>query len=515
MYQKSPSSIIKHSDFMILDLVSFLVSFWLAYFIHLDSWKIWTDETIRSIIIVIVLVHICVSIFDSAYKSILRRGYLKEFVAVIKHAALVIAVMLVLLFFMRISNAMSRMVVAYMAVLSLIVIWLERTLWKLFIRRRLAKNPRLLLLVSDQAGAERILHQFQDQMLDFTVKGIALISEETRQSTVQKETSGSNTAETVSKGSADPGQEKKNSSAETDSWQGKTISGVPVVATTDTLIDYLLKTAIDEILFSVPSGTKLPPDLIRQCSLTGITLHLEIVASDELAEARYEENLAGLTVMTSYLKLITVGQAFFKRALDIVGGLVGVLLTGILCIFIAPAIYLSDPGPIFFSQERVGKNGRTFKLYKFRSMYQDAEKRKADLMEKNEMKGPMFKLENDPRSIGSGPDGTRHGLGHFIRKTSIDEFPQFWNVLKGEMSLVGTRPPTIEEVSEYNMYHRVRLAIKPGLTGLWQVSGRSDINDFEEVVKLDTQYIQNWSLSLDLKILFKTVLVVLTGRGSK
>ncbi|MCD7885236.1 MAG: sugar transferase [Lachnospiraceae bacterium] len=555
MYQKSPSSIIKHIDFMILDLISFLISFWLAYFIHLDSWMIWTDQTVRSILIIIVLVHICVSIFDSAYKGILRRGYLKEFIAVVKHVALVIAVMLVLLFFMKVSDAMSRMVVAYTAVISLLVIWFERTLWKLFIRNRLAKNPRLLLLVSDQAGAERVLQQFQDQMLDFTVKGIALISEDVcqkneavsktagttpeRATAAAAETSGQEeaaaTAEKTSgrkeaavtsvtapgrekailSGTADPGQEKMGLSAGKDSWQGKTISGVPVVATTDTLIDYLLKTAIDEILFSVPSGIKLPSDLIRQCSLTGITLHLEVTASDELAEARYEEDLAGLTVMTSYLKLITIGQAFFKRMLDIIGGLVGMLFTGLLFIFIAPAIYISDPGPIFFSQERVGKNGRIFKIYKFRSMYQDAEKRKAELMEKNEMKGLMFKLENDPRIIGSGPDGTRHGLGHFIRKTSIDEFPQFWNVLKGEMSLVGTRPPTTEEVSEYNMYHRARLAIKPGITGLWQVSGRSDIDDFEEAVKLDTQYIQNWSLSLDLKILIKTVLVVFTGRGSK
>ncbi|MCD8022488.1 MAG: sugar transferase, partial [Lachnospiraceae bacterium] len=151
----------------------------------------------------------------------------------------------------------------------------------------------------------------------------------------------------------------------------------------------------------------------------------------------------------------------------------------------------------------------------FRSMYQDAEERKADLMARNEMKGQMFKLENDPRIIGSSPDGTRHGIGHFIRSTSIDEFPQFWNVLKGDMSLVGTRPPLVGEVTNYDMHHRARLAIKPGLTGLWQVSGRSDITDFEEVVRLDTEYIQNWSISLDIKILFKTIQVIFTGKGSK
>ncbi|MCD8335806.1 MAG: sugar transferase [Lachnospiraceae bacterium] len=477
MYQKNPSSLIKHIDFMILDLVCFLISIWLAYAIHINQWEIWESQLYRSLIIIIALVHICVSAFDSNYKNILRRGYLKEFTAVVRHVAFVIAVMLILMFFLKIMDYLSRMVVAYTAIISLIVIWLERTVWKKFIHHRLKKNPRLLLLVTDSTGAERILNQFQDQMLDFKVNGIALVGE-------------------------NPAGIKE-------------VDGVPVVANTESLIDYLLKSATDEILFSIPQNTQLPPELIRECSLTGITIHLEVAASDELAGARYEEDIAGLTVMTSYLKLITTGQAFFKRAMDIAGGIVGLIVTGIFFLFVAPAIYFSDPGPIFFKQDRVGKNGRTFKLYKFRSMYQDAEERKAELMEKNEMKGQMFKIENDPRIIGSGPDGTRHGIGSFIRSTSIDEFPQFWNVLKGDMSLVGTRPPLPSEVNMYNTCHRARLAIKPGITGMWQVSGRSDIDDFEEVVKLDTQYIQNWSLGLDVKILVKTVAVVLMRKGSR
>lgn len=193
----------------------------------------------------------------------------------------------------------------------------------------------------------------------------------------------------------------------------------------------------------------------------------------------------------------------------------GMILTGIITIFLAPAIYIASPGPIFFSQMRVGKNGKLFKIYKFRSMYMDAEERKKELMKQNEMKGLMFKMENDPRIIGSGADGSKHGLGWFIRKTSLDEFPQFWNVLKGDMSLVGTRPPTVDEWKQYEPYHRGRLAVKPGLTGMWQVSGRSDITDFEEVVKLDMEYVKNWNIGMDIKILFKTVGVVLKGSGSK
>lgn len=220
-------------------------------------------------------------------------------------------------------------------------------------------------------------------------------------------------------------------------------------------------------------------------------------------------------VLTSSVRVASSWQVMMKRLMDICGGLVGLLLTGILTIFLGPVIYIASPGPIFFSQIRIGKNGKRFKIYKFRSMYVDAEKRKKDLMDKNEMNGLMFKMEADPRIIGSGPDGTRHGLGWFIRKTSLDEFPQFWNVLKGDMSLVGTRPPTEDEWIQYKPYHRARLAVKPGLTGMWQVSGRSDITDFEEVVKLDMKYVKNWCFGMDIKILFKTVFVVLAGAGSK
>ena len=199
-------------------------------------------------------------------------------------------------------------------------------------------------------------------------------------------------------------------------------------------------------------------------------------------------------------------QLFVKRLMDIAGGIVGLALTAIAFVIFAPIIKIQSPGPVFFKQVRIGKNGRRFNFYKFRSMYVDAEERKAELMKDNEMSGNMFKMENDPRIIP---------IGHFMRKYSIDELPQFWNVLKGDMSLVGTRPPTEDEFLNYEYHHKARLGIKPGLTGMWQVSGRSDITDFEDVVALDTQYISNWSLGLDIMLLFKTIGVVLTGKGSK
>ena len=247
----------------------------------------------------------------------------------------------------------------------------------------------------------------------------------------------------------------------------------------------------------------------------GITVHECLEDRAGWAGNQFINRMGGYTVLTSSVRVISSRQAMMKRTMDICGGIVGMILTGIITIFLAPAIYIASPGPIFFSQMRVGKNGKLFKIYKFRSMYMDAEERKKELMKQNEMKGLMFKMENDPRIIGSGADGSKHGLGWFIRKTSLDEFPQFWNVLKGDMSLVGTRPPTVDEWKQYETYHRGRLAVKPGLTGMWQVSGRSDITDFEEVVKLDMEYVKNWNIGMDIKMLLKTVGVVLKGSGSK
>ena len=230
------------------------------------------------------------------------------------------------------------------------------------------------------------------------------------------------------------------------------------------------------------------------------------------------EKVGSYTVLTTSLNYASFGQLFLKRLMDICGGLVGCIFTGIITIFVGPAIYLASPGPIFFSQERVGKNGKKFKMYKFRSMYMDAEERKKELMAQNRVKdGMMFKMDFDPRIIGNKilPDGTKKtGIGHFIRVTSLDEFPQFFNVLKGDMSLVGTRPPTEDEVEKYDLHHRARLATKPGITGMWQVSGRSKITDFEEIVRLDTEYIEKWSIGLDIKILVKTVGVLFRKDGA-
>ncbi|MGE6754768.1 sugar transferase [Rossellomorea sp. NPDC071047] len=194
-----------------------------------------------------------------------------------------------------------------------------------------------------------------------------------------------------------------------------------------------------------------------------------------------------------------------KRIIDIIGASIGVCLLSGLFLIVAILIKIEDPkGPIFFSQKRVGKNGREFNMYKFRSMVADAEERLFELLKLNETTGAMFKMKNDPRVTK---------IGRFIRKTSIDELPQLFNVLKGEMSLVGPRPPLIREVAEYTSYDKQRLLVTPGCTGLWQVSGRSNIG-FNEMVELDLNYIKKRNTWFDIKIIFKTVLLLFGSKNA-
>jgi lipopolysaccharide/colanic/teichoic acid biosynthesis glycosyltransferase len=195
--------------------------------------------------------------------------------------------------------------------------------------------------------------------------------------------------------------------------------------------------------------------------------------------------------------------SLFKRSIDIVGSLVGLGLLAVLLPWIAIAIKLDSPGPVFHVQNRHGLLGRTFKLYKFRSMVQNAEELK--LQVPNEAKGLIFKNQDDPRITS---------VGRFLRRTSLDEFPQFWNVLLGEMSLVGTRPPTSDEVAHYQPHHWKRLQVKPGLTGEWQVNGRSQITDFEEVVSLDLRYQARWTRTYDLVLIARTIRVMLDRNGA-
>ena len=290
------------------------------------------------------------------------------------------------------------------------------------------------------------------------------------------------------------------------------IQGIPVVANEENLFGWIRTASLDEVYINLPEGmNEKVAEIIEELEDMGITVNVTIPSLEKIVEQSKFDNIncdikAGYPMAVFSPAVHNERHLIVKRVFDIVGGLIGSIISLPIILITAIPLKLESPGPLIFKQQRVGKNGRVFNIYKLRSMYVDAEERKKALMEQNKMNGLMFKMDDDPRITK---------VGKFIRKYSIDELPQFWNVLKGDMSLVGTRPPTIDEFEQYESHHKRRLSLKPGITGIWQVSGRSDIQDFEEVVRLDCQYIDNWSLWLDIKILFKTVGVVLTHKGAE
>ncbi|MBF2064211.1 MAG: anti-sigma factor antagonist [Calothrix sp. C42_A2020_038] len=234
------------------------------------------------------------------------------------------------------------------------------------------------------------------------------------------------------------------------------------------------------------------PQVMAVLSLTGLD---KVFPIESFSESASLPEVSGENLPTTHPSV----KSWMKRFIDIVGALVGLVITAILAIPIVIAIQIDDPGPIFFAQTRCGWMGKHFRMWKFRSMCVDAEAKKAELLKQNQVQGAFFKIDNDPRV-------TR--IGRFLRRTSLDELPQFWNVLKGEMSLVGTRPPTPDEVARYEVPEWQRLDVKPGMTGEWQVNGRSSIRSFEDVIRLDLQYQKNWTLLYDLKLIFKTITIL-------
>lgn len=278
------------------------------------------------------------------------------------------------------------------------------------------------------------------------------------------------------------------------------------VVTLDNLVTYATRSVVDQVVINLPSENFLIADFVSQFEMMGLPVAvniaaLEFVTNSEKAIQRFG-NSSVVNFSTTFYRSSDVA---LKRMMDITGSLFGLMICGIVSIFLVPLIK-KDGGPAIFAQDRVGRNGRIFKFYKFRSMRVDAEEIKKDLMSQNQMQGGMFKIENDPRITK---------IGHFIRKTSLDELPQFWNVLKGDMSLVGTRPPTLDEYMKYTPEQKRRLSFKPGITGLWQISGRSNITNFDDVVKLDVSYLDGWTIWKDIEILLKTIKVVVMKDGAK
>jgi exopolysaccharide biosynthesis polyprenyl glycosylphosphotransferase len=282
--------------------------------------------------------------------------------------------------------------------------------------------------------------------------------------------------------------------------------GDDCMGSVELLPEVLRNYEIDEVVFALNGDKNIAlPEYLNECRRMGVLVRILPSlwkVDDQSISVEKCQTVPFITIKSANFNATGL---LYKRGMDILGGLVGTVLLALIYPIVGIAIKLDSKGPVIFKQKRVGQNGRIFDVYKFRSMYDNAEEMKNELIQKNEMNGNMFKLHDDPRV-------TR--VGKFLRMTSLDEFPQFLNVLKGEMSLVGTRPPTTDEVKSYVSEHLKRLSAKPGITGLWQVSGRNEITDFDKVVELDCRYLESWNFSNDIKILFKTLYVVLKRKGA-
>ena len=470
MYQRKSNLL--NIMIMILDCLCITVSLILANYIRNGKAFVSDNERMDFGLMLggCLIAFLAWNLYKNLYKDMFLRGPFSELLHIIGNNAVIFSGAAMLLYFMKRLEAYSRLAFVYFILLDCIFMFVLHLVWKrvlppLYWRMGLARK---VLLVADKNNAADLVKRVRNiGGFGVDLAGIVL----------------------------------------TDDSYENNVNGTKVAAKNGELIEFCQSASLDEVYVAVDELKPCDMSMMNTLSEMGIIIHYQMPVP-ELTGAKQKvlAQLGNSYHVTYASRMVPEGQLLVKRLMDILGALVGCVILAIVTVIFGPLIKLESPGPIFFAQKRVGKNGRVFKMYKFRSMYADAEERKKELMAQNEMSGFMFKMENDPRITK---------IGGFMRKTSLDEFPQFLNILKGDMSLVGTRPPTLDEFSQYSPYHKKRLSFRPGLTGMWQVSGRSDITDFEEIVRLDVEYIEDWSVGLDIKIFLKTVLTVFMGSGAR
>lgn len=471
---------LRHWDFIIIDSICLQLALILVCYIRRGIWFPYANHSLGFQAAVLSLCQLGVMPFAGYYFSIVRRSFFQEIWRVLGFAITTTLIALFYFFITKTTDSASRILLASVMGTFVVLDLFGRTLNKKRVLRakRAQKNRAIILITSSRLVRRTYELLFNaNSVKDFTLTQIF-------------------TMDPIKPGQFDD-------------------MNISVTYLDNDALQEINHTYIDEVLVVQPDDIPMPKEFIDIFMNMGITVNYTNSFMENFTEIH---RFGYFDVLTSSVKFASAFDLALKRLFDIICGFFGCIITGILYLFIAPAIKRKSPGPAFFAQERIGKNGKVFKMYKFRSMYLDAEERKAELEKQNKISsGLMFKIDDDPRIIGSekkDKNGNPKGIGNFIRKTSLDEFPQFFNVLKGDMSLIGTRPPTKDEWNKYSLSHRIRMSTRPGLTGMWQVSGRSKITDFDEIVALDRYYIEHWSLSLDASILFKTAVVLFKREGA-
>ena len=427
-------------------------------------------ESFIEVILIIALISFAIHIIFDQSVQYMHRTVLQELQSIILYNIIFIFTLIITLYLIHHAEYLSRLQMGYFVIINILLMFSGRLLAKTLARQVYhSDNIRTnVVLIVQSSNLSEVMHRFTSGVT-YHICGIIVIDE--------------------------------------DHKAIGTVNHVNIESTLNSLTSDLVQYSFDEVFICLPDyPMKDLEELITGIEDMGAVCHYSLSASNQMIGKGTIGIFGDYPVVSYAIKSHNPYALMIKRMFDVLGAIVGLLITAVLTLFLAPAIKLDSPGPVFFAQTRVGKNGRKFKFWKFRSMVSNAESLKLEMMKDNEMSSTlMFKIKKDPRI-------TR--VGKFIRKTSLDEFPQFWNVLTGDMSLVGTRPPTVEEYEQYDEHYRRRLSMAPGITGLWQVSGRSSITDFNEVVKLDLEYIDNWSLKLDLQILLKTFSVVFHQKGA-
>ena len=460
---------------LLIDLLSLGLSYLLSYVLLHDALGLllpYGAEAMREYILILFMSFFIASLIQPQSNDTVLRTFSGEIPPVLRFNVLLVAVLAVLLLLFKSPVLDSRYLFVTLFLANAALMSLLHALYRRFMLHRFdgTDAARLIEIVTTKERAGEVLSAVRRDYRRKIV-GVALLGE---------------------------------------APEGGTICGAPCLGSADdpeALVQGVTREAVDEILFCVPYEALLTlGDAIAEIESAGVVVHLYVPMLDRFAGAEQAATMVGgLPVMSFAAKTHAPGALALKRLFDILIGGLGLMLSVPVIALVALPLLAESRGPLFFSQTRIGRNGRPFRIYKLRSMYVDAEARKAELLEKNEMQGLMFKIKKDPRITK---------VGRILRATSIDELPQFFNVLRGDMSLVGPRPPLRDEFDQYLARYKRRLSMRPGITGLWQVSGRNQVLNFDDVVRLDLAYIDRWSLLLDLKILIRTVLVVIRCSGS-
>lgn len=476
MYKRYRQEWTKHLDFILIEEISLQAAYLLAMLIRFRD-IVYSVPIYKELGVVLFLIDFIVIMTLNTMHNVLKRGYFLEMIETLKTCLAVFGLSVIYMYALKVSEDYSRILLFVTFLLHIVISYITRIIWKIVLKHtNINENKKLsMLAVIDPDLAEETLRVIDDSADLYKVIGLVFTRKDKRTE----------------------------------------VCNVPVVCDIEEASAYICREWIDSVYIRVEKVTPRIDKFMEDCQQMTVPMHFAVSGVRHMGAHPFGNKIAGTTVLTSAARYASPMEHAIKRIIDIVGGIVGSIAALIVIAIVGPMIKKQSPGPIIYSQERIGRNGKKFRMYKIRSMHVNADEIKSELMEMNRNEdGMMFKLDFDPRIIGNTVDenGVQHrGIGDFIRRKSLDEFPQFFNVLLGQMSLVGTRPPTVDEWEKYEFHHRARLVCKPGITGVWQTSGRSNITDFEEVVDLDTSYITEWSIAMDIKLIFKTAWLVIRG----